>query len=220
MPDIEKRLEAFVRSGHGIVVFPGGVGTAEELLYVLGILLNPGNGDLPFPLVLTGPAASAPWFEQLDRFLCGTIGESAARRYQVILDDPPAVARVMREGLAEVRDYRRRHGDAWFFNWRLTVERQFQLPFFPTHEAMAALDLRQDQPPHALAANLRRAFSGIVAGNVKDDGIRRIERGGPFLIHGDRAVMDLLDNLLESFVAQQRMRLPGFEYHPCYRLVA
>ena len=29
MPDMEKRLEAFVRIGHGIVVFPGGVGTAE-----------------------------------------------------------------------------------------------------------------------------------------------------------------------------------------------
>lgn len=27
MPDMEKRLEAFVRVGHGIIVFPGGVGT-------------------------------------------------------------------------------------------------------------------------------------------------------------------------------------------------
>ncbi|MGL4459922.1 MAG: nucleotide 5'-monophosphate nucleosidase PpnN, partial [Plesiomonas shigelloides] len=37
LPDIEKRLEAFVRMGHGIIIFPGGVGTAEELLYILGI---------------------------------------------------------------------------------------------------------------------------------------------------------------------------------------
>ncbi|HHB12820.1 MAG TPA: DUF4478 domain-containing protein, partial [Chromatiales bacterium] len=36
MPDIEKRLEAFVRTGHAIVVFPGGVGTMEEILYLLG----------------------------------------------------------------------------------------------------------------------------------------------------------------------------------------
>ena len=43
MPDIEKRLEAFVRLSHGIVVFPGGVGTAEEILYLLGILLEPAN---------------------------------------------------------------------------------------------------------------------------------------------------------------------------------
>ena len=38
MPDMEKRLEAFVRLGHGIIVFPGGVGTAEEILYLLGVL--------------------------------------------------------------------------------------------------------------------------------------------------------------------------------------
>ena len=56
MPDIEKRLEAFVRLGHGIVVFPGGVGTAEEILYLLGILLDPDNAAIPFPLVFTGPA--------------------------------------------------------------------------------------------------------------------------------------------------------------------
>ena len=53
MPDIEKRLEAFVRVGHGIIVFPGGVGTAEEILYLLGVLLNPENEELPFPLVMT-----------------------------------------------------------------------------------------------------------------------------------------------------------------------
>ena len=56
MPDIEKRLEAFVRIGHGIVVFPGGVGTAEEILYLLGILLDPANAEQPLPVVLTGPA--------------------------------------------------------------------------------------------------------------------------------------------------------------------
>lgn len=34
MPDIEKRLEAFVRLGHTLIIFPGGPGTAEELLYI------------------------------------------------------------------------------------------------------------------------------------------------------------------------------------------
>lgn len=55
LPDIEKRLEAFVRAGHVIVVFPGGVGTAEEILYLLGILLHPENHALPFPLIFTAP---------------------------------------------------------------------------------------------------------------------------------------------------------------------
>ena len=53
MPDIEKRLEAFVRTGHGIIVFPGGVGTTEEILYLLGILLHPENANIPFPFIFT-----------------------------------------------------------------------------------------------------------------------------------------------------------------------
>lgn len=54
MPDIEKRLEAFVRMAHGIIIFPGGPGTAEELLYILGIMMHPNNVDQPMPIVLTG----------------------------------------------------------------------------------------------------------------------------------------------------------------------
>ncbi len=67
MPDIEKRLEAFVRLGHGIVIFPGGAGTAEEILYLLGILLDPANREMPFPVVFTGPADTADYFQQIHR---------------------------------------------------------------------------------------------------------------------------------------------------------
>ena len=62
MPDIEKRLEAFVRLCHGIIVFPGGAGTAEEILYLLGILLDPANANQQLPLVFTGPRESAGYF--------------------------------------------------------------------------------------------------------------------------------------------------------------
>ena len=61
LPDIEKRLEAFVRVGHGIIIFPGGAGTAEEFLYLLGILTHPDNRDLPFPVILTGPKSAGPY---------------------------------------------------------------------------------------------------------------------------------------------------------------
>ena len=60
---------------------------------------------------------------------------------------------------------------------------------------------------------LRRAFSGIVAGNVKDEGIRAIEHYGHFEIHGDTGIMKLMDSLLASFVAQHRMKLPGKNIH-------
>src|SRR5271154_299048 len=69
LPDIEKRLEAFVRLGHGIVIFPGGAGTAEEILYLLGILLDPANSAIPFPVVFSGPADSEGYFRQILRFV-------------------------------------------------------------------------------------------------------------------------------------------------------
>jgi hypothetical protein len=86
---------------------------------------------------------------------------------------------------------------------------------------MASLKLRLDLPAHERAANLRRAFSGIVAGNVKDMGIRLIEEHGPYEIHGDAAIMQPLDKLLQAFVAQHRMKLPGgAAYVPCYRVIS
>ncbi|HEX5764595.1 MAG TPA: nucleotide 5'-monophosphate nucleosidase PpnN, partial [Woeseiaceae bacterium] len=95
MPDMEKRLEAFVRIGHGIVIFPGGVGTAEEVLYLLGILLHPNNERLPFPVIMTGPPASEPYFRQIEEFIATTLGAEAERRYSIIIGDPEDVARKM-----------------------------------------------------------------------------------------------------------------------------
>jgi len=219
LPDIEKRLEAFVRLGHGIVVFPGGAGTAEEILYLLGILLDPQNADQPFPVVFTGPAQSAAYFEQLDRFIGITLGPEAQKRYRIIVDDPAEAAREMRHGLDLVRRRRRRTGDAYNFNWLLRIPPAFQHPFKVTHESMASLVLSRDLPVHELAANLRRAFSGIVAGNVKEEGLRLIESNGPFTLHGDPDIGRPLDELLEAFVMQRRMKLLG-EYRPCYRIIA
>ncbi|MDE2279335.1 MAG: LOG family protein [Xanthomonadaceae bacterium] len=220
MPDIEKRLEAFVRIGHGIIVFPGGVGTAEEILYLLGILLHPDNAGTPFPLILTGPRQSAAYFEQIDRFLRLALGDAVAQHYQIVVDDPAAVAKAMARGVDKVRNYRLDTKDAFFFNWALRIPLEFQIPFRPTHEAMRGLQLHHGRPQHELAADLRRAFSGIVAGNVKEEGVEAIEKHGPFDIDGDRDIMQALDKLLQAFVEQHRMKLPGgAAYVPCYRVI-
>jgi predicted Rossmann-fold nucleotide-binding protein len=218
LPDIEKRLEAFVRAGHGIVVFPGGVGTAEEILFILGILLNPENKHIPFPLVLTGPQNSLEYFTRIDEFIKLTLGREAQELYTIIIDDPAKVAQEMVAGLETVRNFRREHSDAYYFNWILKIDHQFQQPFEPSHENVANLKITRQQPAHLLAADLRRAFSAIVAGNVKDDGIRAIEANGPFQISGEVEIMQSLDALLCSFIEQQRMKVPGKTYLPCYSL--
>ncbi|MBC8028100.1 MAG: LOG family protein [Steroidobacteraceae bacterium] len=220
MPDIEKRLEAFVRVGHGIVVFPGGVGTAEEILYLLGVLLDPVNAGQPLKVVLTGPKNTADYFVQIKRFIEQTLGKKAAELLHVIVDDPAEVARYMVSVMEEARDYRRANSDSYNYNWLLRIPPAFQHPFEVTHESMRGLRLFRDQPAHELAADLRRAFSGIVTGNVKENGVRAIEKLGPYELTGDASVMRLLDELLAAFVEQKRMKLPGSAYKPCYRLVA
>ncbi len=219
MPDIEKRLEAFVRTGHGIVVFPGGAGTAEEILYILGILLHPDNASVPFPLIFTGPKSAEDYFKQINQFIVNTLGLDAQQLYKIIIDDPSRVACEMKDGMKQVREFREQRDDAFYYNWTLKIDEQFQLPFNPTHENMRKLKLRKDQPVHELAANLRRAFSGVVSGNVKDEGICAIEQHGHFELNGDKDIMEPMDALLTAFVEQQRMKLPGTEYVPCYKII-
>ena len=167
-----------------------------------------------------GPAESSEYFEQLDAFIGLTLGEEAQSKYQIIIDDPEKVAQTMASGVALVKSYRRKNRDAYYFNWLLQIQPEFQQPFDPSHENMAALHLHRDQPKHLLAANLRRAFSGIVAGNVKPETLKAVRQQGPFEINGEKDIMQALDSLLTSFIEQARMKLPGTTYSPCYRVVS
>jgi predicted Rossmann-fold nucleotide-binding protein len=218
MPDMEKRLEAFVRVGHGIVVFPGGVGTAEEILYLLGVLLHPDNRSMPFPLIMTGPSSAASYFRKIDEFVGATLGPEAQELYKIIIDKPREVAREVKRGLQDVLEFRNEHGDAYYFNWRLKITEPFQRPFVANHESMRQLTIHEDLERHELAANLRRVFSGIVSGNVREDTAELIEQDGPFEIHGSRRIMGLLDELLAGFVAEHRMKISRDGYDPCYMI--
>ena len=125
----------------------------------------------------------------------------------------------MSKALEKVLAYRKETGDAFHFNWSLVIENDFQQPFEPNHKNMSALNICHELSTAELAASLRRVFSGIVAGNVKSGGIKAIREHGPFQISGESKIMALMDKLLSSFVSQQRMKLPGSKYIPCYKVI-
>ena len=220
MPDIEKRLEAFVRTGHAVVIFPGGPGTFEELLYIIGIRLNPENTHHKLPVFLTGPKESEAYFIAIDRFIRDTLGKKAQSLYEIIIGNPVEVAHKVKRAMEEVKAYRKVVGDAYGFNWSLKITEDLQTPFVPTHENMASLDLSFTQPLSSLVANLRRLFSGIVAGNIKSETLEKIEQFGPFKLHGNARLMEKMDKLLQDFIQQDRMKLPdGEAYQPCYQII-
>ena len=131
MPDIEKRLEAFVRIGHGIIVFPGGVGTAEEILYLLGILLHPANARHAVPAGLHRPAPSRRRISSRSTASSRlALGDDVPQRYQ---HHHRRSARSRAPGAQGHRARARATGsttsDAFYFNWALHIEREFQQPF-------------------------------------------------------------------------------------------
>lgn len=218
LPDIEKRLEAFVRFGNAIIVFPGGPGTVEELLYILSIKLLPANRHEQIPLILTGGRESEEYFNTINRFIMDTLGEKASRAYKIIIDDPEEVAVQIKKSMEMVKDHRTLIGDSYCFNWTVQIPEELQIPFVPTHENMYNLNIVKNMEPYKLAATMRQAFSGIVCGNVKEFGIRQINEKGPYVIRGDTGIMQSMDRLLADFVAQGRFKLQTHEYKPCYKI--
>ena len=183
-------------------------------------MLHPENEKQCLPVILTGPKQSEAYFEELCQFIQMTLGDAALDKFEVIIDDPQLVSQKLKSAMNSVREYRKSQGDAYYFNWTLKIDSDFQQPFYPSHEAMASLDLHLDQPKQQLAANLRRAFSGIVAGNVKEEGLNAIKKDGPYVLSGEPDLMKAMDTLLQAFVEQGRMKLPGSKYIPCYTIKA
>jgi len=219
MPDIEKRLEAFVRIAHGIVVFPGGAGTFEEILYLLAILSNPSNARDPIPIILTGPQASAGIIDAYRQFLNATLGHTFTRRLEVLIDDPAAVAERIHKGRDAVRSYRSETNDAYYFNWTLDIPEALKKVFIPTHQTMRELKLNANQPLQILACELRRLFSGIVAGNVKPDTQALIKHYGPFEVHASPKLGEALEQLLQQLITEKRMKTDG-DYKNCYKIIS
>ena len=125
MPDIEKRLEAFVRLAHSIIVFPGGVGTVEEILYLLSILMHPDNEEA-IPLVLAGPESCRRYFQELERFLVDCLGASVKNYYRVIIGAPDEVGRAVKVATDGVHALRRSTEQAYYFNWELQIPADLQ----------------------------------------------------------------------------------------------
>ncbi len=215
LQDIEMRLEAFARKMHGIVFVPGGVGTFEELLIQLGIKMDEQNADQSWPIVVT--AETTQFANDINEFVGTVLGDKALSQYKTIINSPKGVAEYVDQQRSDIdlaRDY---NEDAHEWNRSLVIPAEFQAPFIPSHANMEALELHGNQPIGKLTAQLRMLCKGLVHGSITAAGIEQIKQHGKFKIHGEPRILDALDNLLNKFIAQKRIKADFYE--PCYEFV-
>ena len=170
------------------------------------------NESIPVPIIFTAPADFKDYFAAVDRFIKSTLGEQATHHYQIVIDNASMVAQLTLRNLNRVTAQRRRTNESYAFNWGLSIPENMQIPFHVNHENMAELRLFSELPSPELVSELRKVFSGIVAGNVKPYGIRQVNQHGPYQLSGDADLMGAIDTLLAECVANQRMKISAEGY--------
>ncbi len=211
MPDIEKRLEAFVSLGHGYVIFPGGVGTLEEIFYILAIFLDPANDHLSSHLrfILTGPESSKDYLHLIHRFIGTVLGEPALNKFVTIIGSPEAVGIELEQMTAAVRAAR--IDDVDYFCWALHIDWALRNPFETSHESAKRINLGEERL-HLRAAEFRNFFSLIVAGSIKADCVQAIQEiGSNYKIPVPTRFAPIVEELMAALKAQERLKsmLPG-----------
>ncbi|MFA6509165.1 MAG: pyrimidine/purine nucleotide monophosphate nucleosidase domain-containing protein [Candidatus Peribacteraceae bacterium] len=217
LPTTETRIEAFLRTSHGVAVLPGGAGTLEEFFMLLSTKLHERNRGMPLPTILTAPRASQEFVTALDTFIRETAGPEAQKHYETVIHDPIAVSRKLREGAAAVRTHREQTGQPPLWNRELYIPPECQEPFETTHESVEALRLTADQPVWQLMDVCRRVCKSIVRGTIISDYVAQVRERGRYRLRGDRNVLVALDNLLKTLARQGRLGGMGNE-QPCYTI--
>ncbi len=210
-PDMEKRLEAFVRMAMGTVIGPGGVGTIEEILYLMAILLDPRNKEHATAIVLSGPEHQ--FFDLLGSFIRESLGEEVWNVFRskvtIVVNDPQKSVDELTHAIDSpkgVREFRSAMGMSELWDELITIHPDLQIPFVPSHESVAVLRLNRNQSPQQLIIELRKAISAIVWATVTEKGNAAV-RNEPLRIHGEQRITRALEHLLASFTAQKRWNL-------------
>lgn len=225
-PDIEKRLEAFVRMSRAGLMLPGGVGTLEEILTILWIKLHPRNKGLRFPLYFCEPIQSHGYFRRILEFLTLCFGidfvkaghlryyeSDTVNREDPRLDPRRAAFDLHEEMKANAEAITRTTGESaesWgaLWNWDLYFPESLQRPLSITHEFVESLRFDRGMPAEDLFFSLRSLCSALVETNVRDRTL--IDRKGPFRLKGDPTILLAVDHLFQEFARDGRMG--GREY--------
>ncbi|MEK6797131.1 MAG: pyrimidine/purine nucleotide monophosphate nucleosidase domain-containing protein [Spirochaetota bacterium] len=231
-PDIEKRLEAFIRMSRAGIIVPGGPGTFEEILTVLWIKMHPRNKKFRFPLYLCQPVQSRSYFRGIVSFLEDTFDidfektglfrmfESDAENTDDRTLDPRRIAPMLLDDMRETKEYyerlSKRTGEHFFplWDWNVHFPERLQKPLHITKDFVESLCFDRKMAPDELFFSLRSLSSAIVEVNVRDREFLR--KYGTFKLKGDPSILHRVDRLFQEFHRDGRM---GMRKYLCpYRI--
>ncbi len=197
-PNIEYRMEAFIRGAHRGRVHPGGVGTIEEILTMLAVLSQPENKDLQYAFDLV-EREGGTYFQTLDAYFKTCFNDAVDGLYTIHRGAPTLYAQTLAEQT-------KTQNTKFLWNDDLAFDSRLQRPFDVTFESMEqCIRLTRDQSPLDLLINMRRVFSAIVHLAVKDPDLLLSWKNERPLLHGDKDIVRATYDLIQSLVEQRRI---------------
>jgi predicted Rossmann-fold nucleotide-binding protein len=232
-PDIEKRLEAFIRMSKAGIILPGGPGTFEEILTILWIKTHPANKNFRFPLYFCQPVQSGDYFENIIELLndCFDTDFSDKGYIKFFISDAenktdPALdpRRIADELYEEMRENYKRgkkaehdNGIPYFplWDWDVYFPERLQKPLEIKKDFIESLTFSRKSSMTELFFSLRSLSSAIVECNVRDRDF--IKRNGLFELKGDKSILRKVDKLFQAFAEAGRMG--GRSYECPYKII-
>ncbi|MDP4007929.1 MAG: DUF3412 domain-containing protein [Candidatus Peregrinibacteria bacterium] len=205
LPDIEKRMETFLRVCHRLRVHPGGAGTLEEIMFVLATLLHPKNQGLHFPVDLV-ERVDGQYMPVVENYL-QTLSRNAIPNGMMNFHHktPHDYGEYLLGTNPEIDTT-----SLWRDSSNMYVPHELVEPFEISFEAMEGLNLhRKDQELWQLCAQLSKFFSALVWLTVKKPEVLREwqSQNQVPLVSGDRDLVLATHDLARSFAQQGRMHL-------------
>lgn len=207
--NMEQRLEAFVRANLGIVIGPGGIGTLEELLYAVAVLLDPKNEGHESAILLTGP--DEEYGRMILTFLQNILDKESfdTVKKKIMVSYGPGTehrsASMLHTQITQrTLPFRNENGISTSWDYKLHIAPDLQLFIEPSHDAASTLTLNQDVGADKLISEIRRFLTYVTWGAVSETGNKAIDEYGPLTFHADTKTKDALNVLLAEFQAAKR----------------
>lgn len=199
LANMSRRLELFLRLSQGGVIFPGGIGTLEEIAAVLAILLHPKNEGVHYPFVLSErEEGDGTYMRTVMKFLEQTLGDQTKQHLSVHQG-------FSREGLEDILALSGNKQGHWNGGLHMPSTAFHPFKLDPSHVASIDLSHPQDNPIRFLG-HVRWFMNLLVQLIMIDREGDYIREHGIPVVKASQGVRDALTPVLDLVWAQGRVK--------------